>query len=742
VTQFLSWLLVLEVIGAAFLPLTTWLFRWLPDRGYVFSRLLGLLLITYVTWLVGSAAPVASSAAVPVAALVVAGVVGWWIGREEVVGFVRERRTLIALEEGLFIAALATWSIMRAHYFHPAIQHTEQYMDLMFLNTSFHSAAYPPTDLWMSGHTVNYYYFGYLMFATLTKLAVVPPAIGYNLALSTIFALVLVGSYGIGFALTRSYRWALLAPLFVGLLGNWHGVVESLQGHPPSQYFWFWDSTRVVGGAGPDYTINEFPYFSLMLGDLHPHVMGLPVTLLTIALGCAAAFRPSKLTISRQSDDLVWLVVAALCIGALFTINSWDFPTYLLVVAACITANAYATDLTRDWWRAPLVSVPLLAILSFVLFLPFYLHFHSLAHGIGFVTTPTVTLEFLQVFGLFLGIAAMLLALYGYFLQPAEDVEASGTQPAGRREGSALEAGQVRLFDPSLATAAVVILLLLVIGLRFQQWTLLLILIFGVSALTMLQRVLNTDEPNRADAVALILLAVACLVLSLTEVIYLKDSFDGGGSYRMNTVFKFYYQAWTLLALASAYGIYRIWTLLRAHDAARLASAAIALVALGVAFGAYYTLEAPTTAAIGGTVTSLDGMAWLQQDRPGDYAAIRWLQSHAAKNDVELEATGGEYDFQYARIATFSGLPTVMGWAGHEGQWRYEDSEIGTRVADINTIYTTPDVALAKQLLRKYDVRFVIVGDSERLIKGASLAKFARFMRVAYRADGTLIYTW
>jgi YYY domain-containing protein len=745
--QFVTWLLALEIIGLAFLPLTIWLFRWLPDRGYVFAKLLGLVLITYITWLAGSAAPVAESAVVPVLALVVAGGAGWWMGGREVLVFVRERGRLIAIEEILFVAALLAWSLMRAYYFHPAISHTEQYMDMMFLNTSFHSASYPPADLWMSGHTVNYYYFGYLMFATLAKLSVVSPAIGYNLAISTIFALVLAGSYSIGYALTRSYGWALLAPLFVGLLGNWHGVIESIEGHPPTQYFWFWDSSRVVGGVGPDYTINEFPYFSLMLGDLHPHVMALPATLMTVALGCAAALRPSKLVARWRSSDLGWLIVAAISAGVLFTINSWDFPTYLLFLASCVAVNAYVNDLTPDWWRAPVASIALLAGLSVALFVPFYLHFHSLAHGIGFVDTPTVPLEFLQVFGLFLGVAAMLLALYGFFLEPAGDEQESDIAGSRERDSSALEAGHARLLDPSYAVPAALILLLAVLGVRFHLWTLLLVLVFGTSALSMLQRVLNTEEPSRADAIALLMLAVACLVLSLTEIIYLKDSFDGSGLYRMNTVFKFYYQAWTLLALAAAYGAYRIWSMLRSHAAGRLAWVAVAVVAAGVVAGAYYTYEAPTTAAIGGTVNSLDGMAWMQTANPpdpgpGDYGAIRWLQSHASTKDVELEATGGEYTTRFARIATFSGLQTVMGWAGHEGQWHGADPEIGQRVADVNTIYTTTSTVTAKRLLHRYHVRYVIVGDSERTIKRASLAKFSSFMRVAYRSNGTLIYTW
>src|SRR5581483_1784300 len=148
------------------------------------------------------------------------GVALWlWRGGETLQSF-RPLGWLILGEETLFTGAFAVWGVLRAEVFHPAIAHTEQYMDLMFLNASLRSASFPPTDLWMSGHTVNYYYFGYLMYAVVNRLSGVPVAVAYNLALSTVFALTLAGAYSLGLALTRRWSWAALAPLFVALLGN------------------------------------------------------------------------------------------------------------------------------------------------------------------------------------------------------------------------------------------------------------------------------------------------------------------------------------------------------------------------------------------------------------------------------------------------------------------------------------------------------------------------------------------
>lgn len=740
----LRWLIAIEVIGLAFLPVCMWLLRGLPDRGYAFSRVFGLVLTTFGVWLLASFFRTGTMIAIPIVIIVAAGIGGWWAWRRQTLEAIHQARTAIAMEELLFLAVFVIWSLMRVYTFHSAISHTEQFMDMALLNTSLQSASFPPQDLWMSGHTVNYYYFGYLMSATVTRLSGVAPAVGYNLALSMLYALVISGAYGIGYALTRRYWWALLAPLFLAILGNWHAILVQIpQGQLTNTYWWTWawPSTRVIGGAA-DYTINEFPFFSFMLGDLHPHVMALPVTLLAIALGLNVLLAPEWIL---QGSRSLWarLGLTGICVGSLFTINSWDFPTYGLVIALCAFAGAYATDVSPQWWKRPAVAMAALGLVSVLIFAPFYLHFRSLAHGVGLVTTRTDLGDFLQIFGLFLAGAVLLVGSLGLLLQPAGE---AADETADGGETSVL-AGEVGVLDVQRASQsnialAVVVLLALGMGILVHAIVLILLLLLAVGAGMVLERVLNTGRPNLMDAAALLLIITACLILAFTEIAYLRDSFDGSGSYRMNTVFKFYYQAWTLLSLTAAYGLWRGWDILRRYLPAVSVGLLFVLVAAGVAGAAVYTVLAPTASVQPdyGAV-SLDGMAWLESQHPGDYAAVAWLRRHARGRPVELEAVGGDYLY-FARIATFSGLPTVMGWAGHEDQWRPGDGSIATRTAAVQTIYTTPSIGAAERLLRAYQVRYVIVGDPERARYGvAGLRKFSRFMRIAFHHSGTTIYT-
>ena len=758
------WVIILEALALAFMPLTCWLLRSLPDRGYGAAKIAGLLAVTYVSWLIGSVIPIASSGVLPYAVLLVGGAVGWWLALDETISSLRDAGRVIALEEVLFLTTFIAWSLLRAYVIHPGITHTEQPMDMALLNASIHASSYPAYDPWMSGHTINYYYLGYLMYGMLAKLSGVAPTVAFNLALSTIPALVVSATYGVAYALTRRLWWAVLAPVFVAVIGNWHAAFVQLPAGetPEKTFWWFWPSTRVIGGLCPQQcsTITEFPYFSFLLGDLHAHVMALPEALLCITIGCGFLFSTDRLEPRWNPLTAGRIACAAVAVGALFAINSWDFPIYLLLLAGCVGAHAYLADDSPTWWRAPLAIAAILSVASVAAFTPFYLNYRSVAKGIGFVNTPSDFWQFAQVLGFFVLLAAIFVAVLGVLLQPADAVE---DEEEMTPRAAATEAGQIQAWTSSnIATIAIVAAIVL-LSIRLNLEVLVVLLGVGASALLLLYRVLNTPEPNRSDAVALLLIAAGCLAAAVPEVVYLKDVFQGGTDYRMNTVFKFDYQAWLLLGLAASYSAYRAWEVLRAYFSTQLGWVVLGVTAAVVLAGGVYTWDAPHSTAQAGTANSLDALASLKIDNPGDYGMVRWLIAHAPAKTVELEAIGSathgdEFQAQFGRIAGFTGLSAVMGWEGHEYQWRGSDPEIGTRVADVGTIYTTSNPQTAATLLRKYGVRYVVVGQTERTVYGQSskgLAKFGSFMRVAYHitypASGPAgapttqtdtIYTW
>ncbi|NJN97658.1 MAG: hypothetical protein HC875_28050 [Anaerolineales bacterium] len=237
-----------------------------------------------------------------------------------------------------------------------------------------------------------------------------------------------------------------------------------------------------------------------------------------------------------------------------------------------------------------------------------------------------------------------------------------------------------------------------------------------------------------------LILALVGLALPLSvEFVYLRDNFG----IRMNTIFKFYFQAWVLLALASAFAVY--YGSVHSRGLARVAwQAGMALLVAGGLV--YPVLATPNKADFFQNEPTLNAIAWIASHRPGDYAAIEWLRANASDQAVILEAPGapagefGAYNYS-GRISAMTGLPTLLGWGGHQSQWRGNYDEPGRREPDIDQLYNTTDLRQTQALLDKYGISYVIVGDFEReRYAPPGLRKFEQLMDVAFQQDGTTIY--
>jgi uncharacterized membrane protein len=225
-------------------------------------------------------------------------------------------------------------------------------------------------------------------------------------------------------------------------------------------------------------------------------------------------------------------------------------------------------------------------------------------------------------------------------------------------------------------------------------------------------------------------------LLASWELVYLRDAFDGTESFRFNTVFKTGYQAWFLLAIVGGVSVY--WSAHWLGRRLRIAWLAVlgGLVVLSLAypvFASYSRLlrfeQSPT----------LDGMKWMERTAPDDAKAIEWLRTSVNGPSVVLEQVGKDFDPEGSgRVSTFTGLPAVMGWAGHEVQWGHDP---GRRPADVQQIYSTTDMTVARRLLDEYGVRYVFVGSLERKGYAApALAKFARLGTPVFRSGDTVVY--
>ena len=330
----LIWFLLLELTAAVALPWAFVLFRFLPDRGLTLAKPAALLLFSYALWVLSLAHIWPNTQLTVWAIFMVAFVGSVWLTRrrwEELREFLRNNWPVLLTAELIFTGLFALWAFVVSGA--PSISHTEKPMDFMLLNAAHQARYFPAEDLWLSGHSISYYYFGHIIVAFLTSLSGVVSSTAYNLGVATIPALAGAVAFGLLFNLVRvaggSFRWAVAtgvaAPALVLLAGNLTGALEFVRlrgwagegfwdwvaikglditaatgGVFPEDFWWWFRSTRVIDtlaadGSSMDYTITEFPAFSFVLGDLHAHVLAIPFLLLAICVALNVYLSPARL---------------------------------------------------------------------------------------------------------------------------------------------------------------------------------------------------------------------------------------------------------------------------------------------------------------------------------------------------------------------------------------------------------------------------------------------------------------
>ena len=837
------WLALIEILGWLAFPLAFFVFRALADRGYIFAKALGILLPAWGAWMLGSFHLVPfsrTSIALGMAFVAALSALAVWRRGRELIDFFRARRDIVLIEEILFLLSFLLFLLIR--YGNPDLWHPyfggEKPMDFTILNAVIKSTWFPPYDAWFAGGYLNYYYFGQMITATLTRFSGIVPEVAYNLALPMYFALTALGAFSVAFnlvarsALASSQRpllaitntkYALLAgmlaAIFVAVIGNLGQVIligqtlVKMGGGDPAGPFlpalasavaglgrlvidhqpfevpigwWYWNASRVI----PD-TINEFPFFTFTYADLHAHLMALPFTLVVLGLAVNFARRrreddarlPFRSALPIAPADVVEVIVMGLAVGALRAINYADFATYQLVIASALAIGEYARHrlslaaIGGFAWR--LIAVFILASL---LWQPFVSNFATAYLSIELWNGARTTLpEYLTVHGIFLFVIATYL-LWQTFESKAARGPFRFLRMAMRRSNRIdhLLALQRVFAAPPTAYedwAVVIVFAAMVLEGAFLvvQWSVF-ALAFPFLVLAGLL-VLRPDLDPARRLIALLIAAGLALTLMVEVIVYKGDIG------RMNTVFKFYLQAWVFFGIAAAVGLA---FMLQTNDKRRqtddrrrmpesvpVSSSVLrpsssvlpfwwwGIFAVLIFAGLLY----PVTAArakvndrfVPGSPPGLNGMDYMNtavyNDQGHDLVlkydleAIQWMREHIQGSPVVLEGNAPLYRWG-DRVAIYTGLPTVIGWDWHEKQQRsiIDPAIIDHRVAMVRDMYDTLDVNTALQEMSEYHVQYVYIGDMERVYYDAQgLAKFDAMVKmgklqVVYQNEHVKIY--
>ena len=908
----LAWLLVVQGLAMLALPLTMWLMRPLPDRGYLFSKAIGLLFVSLVVWLLASLQWVAfSPRSIALGAVILAAVssVVLIYRREEMLDFIRRRWSVLLIGEVVFMAAFFAFLGLRManpDLWHP-FRGGEKPMDLAYLNAVTRSTIMPPLDPWFSGGFINYYYFGQFITGMLIKATGIDVRIAYNLAIPLFFALTAGGAFSLVYNLAEASRrrlvarppahllsgdtpetpqssggtpetpwargaapygppsggpgtdkdretpkkawasaftrslpawgpvWAALAGVaFVAVLGNLdgviqvgHGIANVARGMPFGE-FDFWQSSRMMAPDPPGFEINEFPFFTFLFADLHAHLMAIPFTLLALGLALAVVLRRSPPTgfalsahrgsarvplapgaktrerssLSQSTVDgrsglghgggrahisLSWVALLAalgVTVGALRVINTWDYPTYLVVAVAAVFLAAYFRHggLSLAMLGRPAVEAAFVFLVGYVAFLPFHLRYEVFFSSLQSTTNTTVLSQFLAISGL------PVFILGSFYLKEAWSVHGGAIRSAtawfmGRgqigpgigvetRSGSSrpapaggspdhaeavwpMGARMAVLTGLVLGTAAIAVAFVWQTGSTVPFLTALV----AVVAVVGVARVMSFGPTARMDAFLAITVGLSLLLAIGLDVFRVEGDID-----RMNTVFKTYLQIWVMMGVGSAYALWRIlqnwrFSLSSYVPAAGRAGWALALILL-VAGASIYPIMGTQDRLRDrfdpdGQPLTLDGMAYMQgatfTDEMGpvdlvhDYDGITWMQRHIQGSPVIVEAHTPTYRWG-GRISIYTGLPSVVGWQWHQEQqrWGYRQ-DIAQRIFQVNTLYETEDPVRALQIIDRYGVEYVYVGELEkRYYPETGIAKFSGslspFLEPVYTNDQVTIY--
>jgi YYY domain-containing protein len=415
------WYLSISLLGLLVYPVLRVTLPGLTDKGYPLARIAGMLILAYLTWLAGSLNIPFTRLTISVVILLMA-VAGAYLAyrqRDELREEWRSKRNYFLAVEGLALAFFLFFLFVRLG--NPDLWHPykggEKPMDFSYFNAVLKSTTFPPYDPWYADGSMNYYYWGYVFVGVPVKWLGIVPSFAYNLILPTLFSLVGLGAFCIGYNLSqlknllggkntdpppeegntpaspdrRPYLAGLAAALGMAVLGNlgtlrmivkgWEqiGVTGGLTDATPffsrvagmfnglgdvlfhgahmpySIGDWYWIPSRAIPAPNDVEPITEFPLFTFLYADLHAHMIAMAIGMLAIAWAVAVLMGKARWQSSTAGVGAI--ILGGLAIGALYPTNLSDMYTYLPIgmVALGYSLFRYAEVGWIPW--SPRVSI-------------------------------------------------------------------------------------------------------------------------------------------------------------------------------------------------------------------------------------------------------------------------------------------------------------------------------------------------------------------------------------------------
>ncbi len=711
----LTWWACIFVIGLIFMPLSAKVFSRFFDKGYLFSKTLGIALLTLFLWFFSSLKILPFYSIIVYLVVIAAAVVVLFPlkGLDYYKSIIKDKSSIktFIYEEALFLLCLAFFAFVKGNGPGPDTG-IEMRMDYALLNNLLNTKFMPPVDMWFAGKPLNYYFYGQYVFAFLTKMSGISSTITYNLSMATLFAF----AFSLTFSITgnliyiysrKSFAKIILAGLIsafiISLGSNFHTPMYSAilpfaksigiyNGpiNPPDRAGYFYADPRSFVGQNPDLGdggITEFPAYSLVLGDLHAQIIDMIFVLTFVAL--LLAFLVRSLQEERNSTlRPKWYsmpienILMILLLPVMWMTNAWDFPIYVTVTGAVLLyINLVKYDFSFESVLVTIISTAKITILALILLIPFFLNFYNPTQGTS-ITNLKHLLNPVYIYQMLVTWGYQIVFVIGFMIYIFRTEKRYRVQAAANILKKNVKQQKVVLSKNRTK--------------GFAGW---------------LKRTFSGI--STPDIFILIISICAIGLVLIPEFIYQKDATAGGNLYRANTMWKVTLQAFILFDIAIGFIAVRIFEVKRSIISKGILGVLIASVFFGVVSFSYWGLRTPYGDLK--EYKGLDMTPMLKARYADDYEAIQWLKTNATGQPVVLEANGDAYT-DYTRLCQSTGFPTILGWFGHQQFWRGSkgDKELGERASDVAAIYESDDIDATKNLLGKYEVKYIAVGKFER----------------------------
>jgi YYY domain-containing protein len=618
------WYILIQLLSFIALPLNFKVLGNMRDKGYGMAKVAGLFFFAWINWVFVSLNAWRFYQINLFMLLILLSAVSaffCWKYRKVFTSFAKQNRRHIIIIESVFLAAYLIFVAVKL--FCPDIHNIAGHgyngggepMGMAYLSAIFNDVKFPPHDPWMSGYSLNYYYWGQLMLASASKLLGYAPKITYDLSLALLFALCFTAAFSLVYSMTGKYKYAVLGGFLLACAGNFHTLsfifdkIVNLQGlqniiNGIFSFQFIWDPTRIY----PTPVITEMPFFSYLYGDLHAHNIAIPVTVLAIALvyNFFAAENKSFNIYESFGKDRAGVILSvsatAIALGSMLAINTWNFPPLIIFLLASILVMSYmmfrdnknAVKKVKQAGRGAFMSLSagkaalaavILSVAAYIAFIPFHLHFQSpYRAAIGWVTRP----EQVDLYTMFEYFGVFFFIILGYTYMTVQAVSAPFVEKSGLLKLKMRKFNFDKILDHVdgvfgkivrsnsmlLRLIGAAAFVLVFIGLLFLQPTF--AFIFAMAGAVIFSVMVSKDKQ---EVFSLLLVFTSLGIIAGTELVYIADG-------RMNTVFKFYMVAWTFLSCGVPYllfkiaGNFRKVLVMKKHDGYFAAGIVLALLAL------------------------------------------------------------------------------------------------------------------------------------------------------------------